>query len=706
MNKNKVLVSLIVVLMLGITLSTPIGSSGYNNTIPKLGNQPKIAFEGLMSDMGYKPSEEDIQINSNTYTLNVGDIPDDFTWRNKNNKDWITSVKYQGNCGSCWIFAALGALEAQINIDNNNPTIDVDLSEQYVLSCLPKAAGINGYGCTGGWAENAYEYIISTDEDGNYINGVPVETCMTYQASDQIGCEEKCSDWLDNIYSVNDYTVYDFDDESQDYSIESLKYILMTEGPLAVYLFVTTEFKDFWRNNNNPNDYYQYDGNYDYMNHAVVLVGWHDDPTISNGGYWICKNSWGDWWGYNGYFNLEYGALCMGQRVVSVDVSPSYLINFDYTPQIINIGDVVNFITYDPDVSSYWWDFDNGYYSDLISPKTSFEIPGTYNVKLSVVFNDGSHGIKSKDLIIPSVPPTADFSYLPDTPHSGSEIYFYDESVGVVEYSSWNFGDGNTSTLKNPHHIYSDDGVYVVSLEVMGLGETNYIEKSVVIYNTKPTPNFDCNIDGNEVTFLDTSYDIDGTITSWLWNFGDGETSNEQNPVHIYYINGDITVSLEVIDDDGRVNVTTRNIFVGNTQPDQSQENVNKFESISFHSPVAQTFKPSKNVLDKVEIYIKGYSGRSVTVGIVMGSPKTNGYLTSKTIPTSGANGGIWLEFDLDDIDVIPNYTYSIVVEVDWDDDVSIGRSTYNSYSRGNAFTRGSYGRFYSCSYDFAFRTY
>ena len=63
---------------------------------------------------------------------------------------------------------------------------------------------------------------------------------------------------------------------------------------------------DWGWDHNDPEDYYPYIGDYDRTNHQVVIVGWRNDNTISNGGYWIIKNSFSSEWGYNGFFNLEY----------------------------------------------------------------------------------------------------------------------------------------------------------------------------------------------------------------------------------------------------------------------------------------------------------------------------------------------------------------------------------------------------------------
>ncbi len=84
----------------------------------------------------------------------LDDLPDEFSWRNYNGKDWTTPAKNQGSCGSCWAFAALGVLESMVKIREGNADINPDFSEQYVLSCLPEAGS-----CRGGRAWVALELL-------------------------------------------------------------------------------------------------------------------------------------------------------------------------------------------------------------------------------------------------------------------------------------------------------------------------------------------------------------------------------------------------------------------------------------------------------------------------------------------------------------------------------------------------------------------
>jgi len=70
--------------------------------------------------------------------------PSEFNWMNYNGKDWTTNVKNQGPCGSCWAFGAVSCLESIINIAWNSPDLDIDLSEQYILSCLSASGSCRG----------------------------------------------------------------------------------------------------------------------------------------------------------------------------------------------------------------------------------------------------------------------------------------------------------------------------------------------------------------------------------------------------------------------------------------------------------------------------------------------------------------------------------------------------------------------------------
>ena len=127
-------------------------------------------------------------------------------------------------------------------------------------------------------------------------------------------------------------------------------------------------------------------------------------------------------------------------------------------------------------------------------------------------------------------------------------VNFTDLSTGIPTSWLWDFGDGNTSTAQNPMHTYMSSGIFTVSLttsNALGMN-TVAVANTVAVDFIPPIANFAASITGGlsplPVTFSDTS--IDGVPTTWLWDFGDGNTSTSQNPTHTYISSGFYTVSM------------------------------------------------------------------------------------------------------------------------------------------------------------------
>jgi len=244
------------------------------------------------------------------------ETPDYFSWKNYEDRDWTTPAKHQGNCGSCWDFAAVGVLESVINIREGCAELDPDLSEQYVLSCLPGAGS-----CRGGSSYKAFELIKSTDESGNYCNGIITEECMPYQADDDIPCSDKSDNWEEKLVPITDYGYWKPSNSKQDR--EAIKSQIMTKGPVCAGIHASDTFRIWGALFNDPDDYFPYTGHKGFINHVIVILGWKDDPFMVTGGYWICKNSWGTDWGYDGFFNIAYGSLRVdSSSIIWVDYDP------------------------------------------------------------------------------------------------------------------------------------------------------------------------------------------------------------------------------------------------------------------------------------------------------------------------------------------------------------------------------------------------
>jgi len=162
-------------------------------------------------------------------------------------------------------------------------------------------------------------------------------------------------------------------------------------------------------------------------------------------------------------------------------------------------------------------------------------------------------------------PPVADFNSHCET----LTCQFTDASRdtdGSVTGWSWQFGDGGTSSEENPAHDYSGPGTYTVTLIVTDNGgaadeKTAHIEVTVPlpppVDNKPPQADFDDHCHDLRCDFSDKSKDDDGSVVSWLWDFGDGTGSNEQNPTHSYQEEGHYDVTLTVTDDDGATDTQT-----------------------------------------------------------------------------------------------------------------------------------------------------
>jgi C1A family cysteine protease len=215
-------------------------------------------------------------------------VPSSLDWRD-NGGNFVTPVRNQGSCGSCWAFSTVGALESATLISNGTPGVDLDLSEQTLVSC--SNAGDCDYG---GYIDYASNFIRDT--------GIPLESCYPYTARDGY-CGYACSDWQTRTYRVSGWS-YVANGWSKPATVAALKNGLYTYGPLVVTMYI---YEDFY--------YYYGSGVYSYTfggslgGHAVLLVGYHDDPAEEGGGYFITKNSWGDDWGESGYFRIAYSEV-------------------------------------------------------------------------------------------------------------------------------------------------------------------------------------------------------------------------------------------------------------------------------------------------------------------------------------------------------------------------------------------------------------
>jgi len=178
-----------------------------------------------------------------------------------------------------------------------------------------------------------------------------------------------------------------------------------------------------------------------------------------------------------------------------------------------------------------------------------------------------------QDTVPPSANAGSDLSGTVNTPltfnGSGSS-----DNIGVISYI-WDFGDGSQGTGVAPNHVYSNEGKYAVSLTVYDLAGNSGVDTASVTITTVPDNTPPLAIAGEDrfaeifsAVMFDGSNSYDNTgITSFSWNFGDGETSTETSPTHSYNYEGEFVVNLTVQDATGNKDTDTLTVTVKDTPP-------------------------------------------------------------------------------------------------------------------------------------------
>jgi PKD repeat protein len=221
----------------------------------------------------------------------------------------------------------------------------------------------------------------------------------------------------------------------------------------------------------------------------------------------------------------------------------------------------------DGSIAQWDWDLGNGTGSGVQDPTVHYGTAETFTVGLVTTDFEGAASALFERAVTPlNFPPNPVFSVSCE----GLTCTFTDASFdpdGSVVMWGWEFGDGATDSTANPVHAFAAEGTYGVKLQVQdaaGLwGAQDTIPLFVTGGNTGPIPFFTYDCTGLVCSFTDLSSDIDGSVVAWSWDFGEGGTSTEQNPVYSFAVNGDYIVGLAVTDDGG----LTSNSFTKAVRP-------------------------------------------------------------------------------------------------------------------------------------------
>ncbi|MFE3845557.1 NosD domain-containing protein [Thermoplasmatota archaeon] len=339
---------------------------------------------------------------------------------------------------------------------------------------------------------------------------------------------------------------------------------------------------------------------YGSSDHNIIYNNYFDNPLYN--AYDYCINDWnitktlgtniiggpylgGNFW--SDYTGVDTDGDALGDTLIPYNTSITNggdyhplvfnsvpIANFTYTPISPTDLDTISFtdasLDYGGSIVNWSWDFDDGDSSFDQNPTHQYSDDGIYNVCLTVKDDDAAFDTYCTMITVLNVPPVASFTYLPLDPTDLNVILFTDNSIdsdGSIVNWSWDFDDGDSSFDQNPSHQYADDGVYTVCLTVKDDdGAVDIYCTMITVLNVPPVADANGPYDGlyhDSVQFDGSgSYDPDGTILSYEWDFGDGDYGTGMITNHIYDRVGIYTVILTVTDNDGSWNIDTTTVQI------------------------------------------------------------------------------------------------------------------------------------------------
>lgn len=260
---------------------------------------------------------------------------------------------------------------------------------------------------------------------------------------------------------------------------------------------------------------------------------------------------------------------------ITVTQSGGIVANFTAAPTSGTAPLTVQFTDTSTGGPTMWsWDFGDGTTEGMLAnPSHTYQNAGTYTVKLTASSATGGSSTKIREGYITVSPsgsgPTAAFTVDKRSGPKPLTVQFTDQSTGGPTMWAWDFGDGGTSMVASPSYTYQEAGVYTVSLTASNTaGSDTKTEKDYISVTgdiPPPVAMFEATpLSGSApltVQFTDLSI---GPPTSYAWDFGDGGTSTEANPSHVYSAGGTYTVKLTVKNSGGSHTMTRENyISVG-----------------------------------------------------------------------------------------------------------------------------------------------
>lgn len=210
-------------------------------------------------------------------------------------------IKQQGDCASCGVFAAVGAIEGALSSKQN---VRISLSEQQLISCNPSSQG-----CVGTWPSLAYKSTLEAPVNGiiNSENSYECESCFFWKLEKKSQCKFNPEDKAATIKGFSQFCNIGTEQCNE----ENMAAYLYNNGPMSV-CFNNKMLQDYVSGVINP---FEGQCSAEEINHCATLVGYGEENGMK---YWKIRNSWGQKFGEQGYVRIARGKNACGiNQVVS-----------------------------------------------------------------------------------------------------------------------------------------------------------------------------------------------------------------------------------------------------------------------------------------------------------------------------------------------------------------------------------------------------
>lgn len=251
---------------------------------------------------------------------------------------------------------------------------------------------------------------------------------------------------------------------------------------------------------------------------------------------------------------------------------------------------LVDFADLSTNATKWSWQFGDTVTSRVQHPGHIYVNPGYYTVALAVEDNHGCRDTVVKTDFIRVLGPVTNFTASTTSTCTPSAVNFTDLSTDAFTWE-WNFGDGDTSSMQHPTHMYDSSGTYTVTL----ITTDSFNCRSLFVYGSPvtsyPRPKAAFAVSDTQVCVDETVAftDMSESVQMWEWSFGDGSTSTQENPTHAFAAAGDYTVTLVAKTTAGCHDTLVKNQLIHVTKPEAQFTLTNTQGCV----PVATSFSDS-----------------------------------------------------------------------------------------------------------------